>query len=179
MKSDQTENGLALHRRRARFRDIAALAGVSVPTVDRVLNDRGGVRPATATRVIDAARKLRLNRILPVTPTRVLQYEALLVRPDQPFFDRLNEALLTAANVYGSGLIVHRTFVEEFNARDLNERIGEAVGKRDGLIVYSIDDPAVTNAVDGCAQIPGILFERPADEHGRGGDLAGIAISLG
>ena len=168
MKNNQSKSGSpARHRSRARFRDIAALAGVSVPTVDRVLNDRGNVRPKTADRVIDAARKLQLNRILPVTPTRVLHYEALLVRPDQPLFYRLNDAFLRAGRRLGSGLVVHRTFVEEFDSEALNQRILQAAGTRDGLIVYSVDDPKVTAAIQQAARmgLPVIALVTDLDCH--------------
>lgn len=38
----------------ARIADVAALAGVGIATVSRVLNRRGGVRPATRDRVVEA-----------------------------------------------------------------------------------------------------------------------------
>ncbi|ENQ0858499.1 helix-turn-helix domain-containing protein, partial [Klebsiella oxytoca] len=47
---------------------LAALAkriGVGVATVDRVLNERGGVSPETTRRVLQAAREAGLKRILP------------------------------------------------------------------------------------------------------------------
>ena len=39
--------------------DVAALAGVSVSAVSKVMNDRPGISPPTRQRVLDAARKLR------------------------------------------------------------------------------------------------------------------------
>ena len=39
-------------RGKAGLQDVARLAGVGVATVDRVLNERGNVSPATARRVI-------------------------------------------------------------------------------------------------------------------------------
>jgi LacI family transcriptional regulator len=44
--------------------DVALLAGVSVATVDRVLNGRGGVTPDKEHRVLSAARRLRIDRVL-------------------------------------------------------------------------------------------------------------------
>jgi len=41
------------------LRDVARVAGVSVPTASQALNDRSGVRRETRDRVQDAARKLR------------------------------------------------------------------------------------------------------------------------
>ena len=43
-------------KRSARFVEIAAVAGVSETTVNRVLNERGSVSPETRARVIAAAR---------------------------------------------------------------------------------------------------------------------------
>jgi LacI family transcriptional regulator len=45
--------------RRARIADVAAAAGVSTATVDRVLNSRPNVRAATQQRVLKAAAQLR------------------------------------------------------------------------------------------------------------------------
>lgn len=42
--------------------DVAREAGVSLATVDRVLNARSGVRPATARKVEEAMAKLRYER---------------------------------------------------------------------------------------------------------------------
>ena len=42
----------------ATIKEIAELAGVSRGTVDRVLNNRGSVNPATAALVRDIARQL-------------------------------------------------------------------------------------------------------------------------
>ncbi|HEY4199468.1 MAG TPA: LacI family DNA-binding transcriptional regulator [Devosiaceae bacterium] len=50
--------------RRATVHDVAREAGVSLATVDRVLNDRPGVRPQTAQRVEDAIRTLDFRRDL-------------------------------------------------------------------------------------------------------------------
>ena len=52
-------------RQRARLDDVAALAGVGIATVDRVLNERGNVAPETARKIIEAARQLGLPRTLP------------------------------------------------------------------------------------------------------------------
>ena len=76
--------------RKAGLEQIAALAGVGVATVDRVLNERGNVSPETVRRVIEAARELKWPRMLPVPYRRGLRLDVLLTRPDTPFFQRLN-----------------------------------------------------------------------------------------
>ena len=45
-------------RPRPTMRDVAALAGVSIKTVSRVVNDEPGVSPALVRRVQRAARQL-------------------------------------------------------------------------------------------------------------------------
>jgi len=51
---EATANG----RRRPTIRDVAAAAGVSKATVDRVINDRPGVRSRTRARVLGVAEQL-------------------------------------------------------------------------------------------------------------------------
>ena len=53
--------------------DIAAAAGVSTATVDRVLNRRGGVSPEKEGRVLEWSRKLQVDRDLERRPTRILR----------------------------------------------------------------------------------------------------------
>ena len=43
--------------------DVARLAEVSPATVDRVLNNRGGVKPEKEARVLSAARRLKLDGV--------------------------------------------------------------------------------------------------------------------
>ena len=75
---------------RAGMRDVAQRAGVGIATVGRVLNERGHVSPATAKRVLDAARELGLRRILPLPHRPVLRFEVLLAHPHSSFLTRLN-----------------------------------------------------------------------------------------
>ena len=74
------------------FSDIARQAGVGTATVERVLNGRGGVRPATAAKVIAAARALDYPRRLPEVHRGLLRIEVILVRPETTFFRRLSRA---------------------------------------------------------------------------------------
>jgi len=50
--------------RRATMNDVARLAGVSIKTVSRVVNDEAGVHPATAERVLSAIDQLGFRRNL-------------------------------------------------------------------------------------------------------------------
>ena len=75
--AERNGSGESLQRRRmARIADVAALSGASTATVDRVLNQRPGVRPVTVQRVLKAALELgySLDADLPanaMTPMRL------------------------------------------------------------------------------------------------------------
>lgn len=130
--------------RRVRLQAIAALAGVGIATVDRVLNERGNVSPETARKVIEAARQLKWPRILPVPYRRGLRLDVLLTRPDTPFYQRLNEAFASAASTLDRSVIVQRSFVDE---------LPEALAKRilstnsQAVVLVGEDDAAVVDAI--------------------------------
>ena len=55
---DRHQNKKCPTQMRSKLTDIARKAGVSTATVDRVLNNRGGVRDRTVEIVMEAARQL-------------------------------------------------------------------------------------------------------------------------
>ena len=64
-------------------KDLAKAAGVSLATVDRVLNGRGGVRPATVERVTAAIRALNYVRdISAANLSRRTEYKLVFLLPD-------------------------------------------------------------------------------------------------
>ena len=130
--------------RKARLDQIAALAGVGIATVDRVLNERGNVSPETTRKVIEAARQLKWPRSLPVPYRRGLRLDVLLTRPDAPFFQRLNEAFANAANTLDRSIIVQRSFVDE-SPSALAERILST--KSQAVVLYGEEDAAVVDAI--------------------------------
>jgi len=62
---------------------VAAAAGVSVATVDRVINNRGGVSPRREAQVLEAARALNLDRVAFRTPRRTVRI-AFVIAPRIP-----------------------------------------------------------------------------------------------
>lgn len=68
---------------------LAERAGVSLATVDRVLNERGGVSPQTVQKVLESAREAGLKRILPEEHRHAWQIEVLLSGDDAFFSDSL------------------------------------------------------------------------------------------
>ncbi|WP_241025600.1 LacI family DNA-binding transcriptional regulator, partial [Burkholderia sp. Ac-20384] len=72
------ESGPRWRKRTARFDEIAALAGVSTTTVDRVLNERGSVSAQARERVV-AAEFARMQRMPPHFRQRVRERLALVL----------------------------------------------------------------------------------------------------
>ncbi|MBO6758925.1 MAG: LacI family DNA-binding transcriptional regulator [Roseibium sp.] len=87
--------------RRSTLADVAREAGLSVSTVDRVLNGREKVREDTASRVYSAATKvgyhaagLIKDRALVSAPE--MRFGFLLLKRNQEFYQRFEQALRTA-----------------------------------------------------------------------------------
>ena len=129
------------------FADIAEHAGVGTATVERVLNGRGGVRPATAEKVIAAARALDYPRRLPEVHRGLLRIEVILVRPETTFFRRLSRAFERISATLDPSVQVHRTFMEEGDPRAIAARIASTEMRRAGLILAVPDHPEIREAV--------------------------------
>ncbi len=92
--------------KKARLVDIAAAAGVGLATVERVLNERGSVRPQTAEKVVLAAKRLGYKRIIPSLYRGTIRIEVILVRPEPLFFQPAQPCL--RANRRLAGQLDHR-----------------------------------------------------------------------
>jgi LacI family transcriptional regulator len=123
--------------------DLAQEANVGTATVERVLNARGNVSPETAERVVLAARRLGYDRRLPERYRGVIKVEVLMVRPDTPFFARLNQAFARIAASLDSSVVVHRTFLDELDPHGLARHIANPGFRRSGLIIAAPDHPEV------------------------------------
>jgi LacI family transcriptional regulator len=72
--------------KRATLIEIAEAAGVSISTVDRVINGRGGVRADKERLVLDWAMKLDLGRTIDYRPHRAMRIAVLMQDPSNPFY---------------------------------------------------------------------------------------------
>lgn len=91
-RSNMARNG----DRRATVHDLARAAGVSLATIDRVLNRRPGVRPATILKVEEAIEALDFRRDVPASllaRAREIGVTVLLPDGDNRFMVHLAEAL--------------------------------------------------------------------------------------
>ena len=125
------------------FFDIARLAGVGPATVERVLNGRGGVRPATAAKVVAAARKLDYPKRLPEVHRGILRIEVILVRPETTFFRRLSRAFERINATLDPSVRIHRTFMDEADPGAIAARIASTEPRKAGLILAVPDHPTI------------------------------------
>jgi LacI family transcriptional regulator len=128
---------------KVRLYDIAREAGVGPATVERVLNSRGNVTPQTAEKVVKAARKLGYDRELPERYRGLVRIEVIMMRPDAPFFARLNHAFMRIAAALDKSIIVHRTFLDENDPLGVARHIANPGFRRSALIIVAPDHPEV------------------------------------
>jgi LacI family transcriptional regulator len=119
--------------------DLAGEANVGTATVERVLNARGNVSPETAERVAVAARRLGHDRRLPEPYRGIIKIEVIMVRPDTPFFARLNDAFARIAASLDPSVSIHRTFLDELDPSEFARHIATPGFRRSGLIIAAPD----------------------------------------
>jgi len=133
------------------LKEVARRAGVGLATVDRVLNERGGVAPEKVRKVLQAARELGLKRILPEEHRHPWQIELLLSSNDAFFFKQLAQDFTAIASQLGyQQLTLHCTFVPEAQPERLAKLIRLACQTRDGLLVFAHAHPAIHDALSDC-----------------------------
>lgn len=149
------------------LKDVAREAGVGTATVERVVNDRGGVRPETVERVFLAVRKLDYRHKMPDAHRGLIRVEVILVRPETSFYSRMNQAFERIAALLDKSVTVHRTFVRENGPVDFAHYIANPAVRRSALIVVAPDHPDVVKSLRAAARqgTPVVqIMTRPAPE---------------
>jgi LacI family transcriptional regulator len=134
----------------ARITDVARLAGVSTATVDRVLNQRTGVRAITVQRVLKAASELSYlpaNDLSKLTAPRRLRLVFLL--PVSNKFVRMLGDTVGYANEHWAPFNVkcQVVWIESFNPEVLAKSLLRYGKRADGLAFMALEHPAVREAV--------------------------------
>lgn len=122
----------------ATIKDVASLAGVSVATVSRMMNNRGVVSDKTRRKVTQAMRKVnyRPNEMARALQTRKSHIVGLLVPAiDNAFFCRLISSVEEACCALGYKLMLCRSAYEESRERELVELL--QANKVDGILLCS------------------------------------------
>ena len=155
--------------RKTTIADVALLADVSVATVDRVLNGRGGVASEKARRVLSAAKRLRINRVLPRSHARTLRVAVLIQSAANPFHAVLGDALATAGRRYADlNLQVLINHIDPNDARRTAVAIDSLARQHDGLIISSPCHTEVAGALRrAAATIPIVTLATDIPDSGR------------
>jgi len=132
--------------------DLAKSAGVSVATVDRVLNRRLPVSADTAQRVVSAAEAIGyhatglLKRRIIETPTR--RFGFLLQKREDDFYSALGRELVRATTsskeINGKAVV---DFSEELVPRTIAARLEAMAEKCDAIAIVAVDHPHVADAI--------------------------------
>ncbi len=182
---------MAAARRRKRFPrfvEIAAEAGVSPSTVDRVLNERGSASKTSRQKVIAAAQKLGVPRILPSAAHELVHIDILLPDNRTPFYARLRSALASAGAILDKRIVIHRRIVREADEASLVRSILRPAYRRRGLIIAAPDTTcvraalrealdrgeAVVTVVSDVSDVPGIAY--CGIDNYRAGRTAGLIL---
>ena len=132
---------------RATIEDVAEAAGVSVATVDRVLNGRAAVRPKTAERVEQAVRRLNYQPDrLAARLARAREYRFCFILPEGPnaFMIALGEAVREeASRMQQEKVAIDLRHTDVFEAPVLAAALDKIGPVYDGVAVVALDHPLV------------------------------------
>ena len=140
---------------RATIEDVAEAAGVSVATVDRVLNGRAAVRPKTAEKVEQAIRRLNYQPDrLAARLARAREYRFCFILPEgsNAFMLALGEAVQDEAlRMAREKVVIDLRHTDVFDARKLAATLDTIGPVYDGVAVVALDDPRVREAINALA----------------------------
>jgi len=144
----------------ARIADVAARAGVGVATVSRVLNQRGGVRPATRDRVEAAIEALNYR---PSSVARSLSLrQSMVVAALLPWFTNPSAVQRVRGVVEGLSGSRYDLMVFDIESEDRQRRAFELFDRgdrADGLLVVSTLPPEAEVNRLRAAGIPCVLID--------------------
>ena len=129
--------------------DIAREAGVSAATVDRVLNNRPGVRARTREIVLETARRLgAVDSGQPASDPDLqpVQLDFILPTGTNAFIQELRDQIEQQA-IGRPGVNVRISSIEGFNPERLGRSLLDLRGQTEGVGVIALDHPAVREAI--------------------------------
>jgi LacI family transcriptional regulator len=163
MSSELPHRRPALEPSAVTIKEVAAVAGVSIATVSRVLNRKGPVSAETSHRVLEAAQTLKY---VPHATARSLSTRRTntvgVVLPDLygEFFSEVIRGIDVAARGAGYHLLVSGSHSDQ---REMSAMLGAVRGRVDGVMVMSPDlDPAALST-DMPLGVPMVLLNRLTD----------------
>lgn len=157
------------------MRDVAALAGVGIKTVSRVINNEPGVTPTTAEKVRAAALSLHFQPDLTAgnlrrSDRRSLSLGLLLASVDNPFCAAVHRAVEDVAGE--RGVAVFSASIDEDPDRE-RALVGAFTSRRvDGLILTASSADQGYLREESQAGTPIVLVDRPP----RGIDVDSVVV---
>ncbi len=137
---------------RATIEDVALEAGVSVATVDRVLNGRAAVRPQTVDRVEKAIRQLNYQPDrLAARLARAREYRFCFVLPEgtNAYMSALADEVRAAAlRMVQEKAVIDLRLTDVFDAETLASALERLGSTYDGVAVVALDHPRVREAIN-------------------------------
>lgn len=128
--------------------DVAKAADVSEATVDRVLNGRGGVARDKEARVLEWARKLKLDRALGSVPARWLRVAIVMEQPNVPYYLNLKRGFELAQQSFESQRVICVvTYLDQLDPASIVQTLARATHKADALVVVAYEHPDISAAV--------------------------------
>ena len=137
---------------RTTLQDVARTAGVSLATVDRVLNRRPGVHAHTAERVHAAVGllKYRPDRLAArLARARDHRFRFVLPAGNNAFMQALEREVHAAAERFADERVqIAVTHVDVFDGDALADALEALRGEADGVALVALDHPRVREAID-------------------------------
>lgn len=127
------------------MKDIARAAGVSVSTVDRVLNQRGAVKPATRDAILEIANRMGYVADTP-SGLKPLQLKAIIPGGTNAFLNQLSRGLALAAEPFSPRYNLTVARVENFEAAELCREL-DASADMDAVAAIALDHPLVRESI--------------------------------
>ena len=141
---------------RVTIEDVALEAGLSVATVDRVLNGRAAVRPQTALRVEKAIRQLNYQPDrLAARLAKGQEYRFCFVLPEgnNGFMIELGEEVRAiASHLVSERVHIDLRLTDVFDAATLAATLDSIGDIYDGVAVVALDHPRVREAINGLVE---------------------------
>lgn len=137
---------------RSRLTDVAKAAGVSLATVDRVMNGRPGVREETVQRVGEAISRLGFRRDAYASSlARGVSHHFAFLLPTggNTFMRLLGEQVRLAAHQFAAQRVtIDLRWVDVFDSAALQQALAAVEDGVQGVAVVALDHPVIRAGID-------------------------------
>lgn len=134
--------------------DLAAAAGVSVSTVNRVINEAGKVRQPTRERVLRAAHEIGFYGLGSIEHSvrsgrEIHRLGVLLQQGGRTFYRNLGEALRRAAEAHADGTVtLTLEFMDDLSPDNVAARLLKLAERCESVALVAAEHPMVSDAID-------------------------------